>query len=214
MMTKKLSIALAAGLFLVGPARADDQDRTRTQAPTQDQTRDQTKDQTKDQTRDHTSAGIGDKVREMAKDQKAAADKGIGAQVREMAQFHGCDVNGSEECKAHHAVHNALAEKAGEPTEKPALPGEASATAGAKRGGPGHDADVEKAALRHTERMAAGEQAGEGQGARHGAGRGMGGQGMGSGDMNQAAETTRSGNMHGGGGTGTGGGMTPGGGMR
>lgn len=231
-MNRTLTMVIAAGLLVAGRAYADDQDRTRDQTKdqTQDQirakdqlrtqTKDQTQDQlrtkdqlrtqTRDQTRDQTRTqdGLGDKVREMAQEQtKGDGANGIGAQVREMAQFRGCEGSDSAECKAHHAVHEALSEQAGPPTDRPALPNQAGPNAGGRGGN--HAGDVEGAAMRHTKRMAGGEEMGEANANRRGAGRGMGGQGMGagSGDQNQAAETTRS--MHGGAG-----GMNPGSGMR
>jgi hypothetical protein len=204
-MTRKLSIAIAAGLMLAGPAFAADQDQTRTK----DQAQDQTRDQTKDQAGTHTSAGIGAQVKVLAKDQKPGdGTNGIGEQVRTMAQSHGCDVNGSAECKARLAAHEALAEKAGSPTDKPALP-----SAAADRGQMEHSQtrtrahEAEQAAMRHSERKAAGQDVDDmhsnGHRAGHGDGHGMG-------DSMQGAETKRSGDAHP---MGTGGGMTPGGGM-
>lgn len=229
-MTRKLSIVIAAGLMLAGRAYADDQDQTKAQD--QDKTSAgigaQVKVLAKDQRtgtgekgigeqvrvlakghgdRDEATEakpetkpakaneGLGEQVRTMAKDQRTGTgDKGIGEQVRTMAQ-------------AHQAVHEALAEKAGEPADRPALPAQASATAAAKRGP--HDAEVERAAKRHTEKMAAGEEKGDTAAAHHGGrGKGMGP----GGDETQAAEMTRSGMMHGGTGTSGGtGGMGPGG---
>ena len=70
-MTRKLSIAIAAGMLLAAPAFADDQDQDKTQ------------DQTTDQTSTHTSAGIGAQVKVLAKDQKTGeGTTGIGEQVR------------------------------------------------------------------------------------------------------------------------------------
>jgi hypothetical protein len=206
-MTRKLSIAIAAGLLLAGPAFADDQD--------QDKTQDQTRDQAKDGTGTHTSAGIGAQVKVLAKDQKPGdGTNGIGEQVRTMAQLHGCDVNGSAECKARLAAHEALAEKAGSPTDKPALPSAAADRGQTERSQTQTQTqtrtraqEAEQAAQRHSERMAAGQDVDDmhsnGHRAGHGDGHGMG-------DSMQGAETRRSGDAHP---MGTGGGMTPGGGM-
>ncbi|HSM92561.1 MAG TPA: hypothetical protein VLT47_06690 [Anaeromyxobacteraceae bacterium] len=206
MLTNRLSIAIAAGLMLAGPALADDQDATRTQ------------DQTK--ARDEASAGIGAQVQDMARAQaKGDGTTGIGDKVSEMAQSHGCDVNGSAECKAHHAVHQALADQAGAPTDRPSLPGEASGAAAEHHAARTRTMDTERAALRHTQRMAAQGQGSEAQAMHRGAGAGGhgmgGGMGGGMGDGTQAAETTRSGDMHHGamGGTGGTGGTTGPGGM-
>jgi hypothetical protein len=213
-MTNGISIAIAAGLLLAGPAFADDQDRTRTQDPAQDATQDQARDQdrTKDQT--HTSAGIGAEVKKLAQEQvKGDGTTGVGEQVHTMAQFHGCDVNGSAECKARLAAHEALAEKAGAPTDKPALPSVAADRGQAERSQTRTRTDeAEKAALRHSERMAAGQDVDDlhsnGHRAGHGDGHGMG-------DSMQGAETKRGGDAHGMGAGGmTPGGTTPGGGMR
>ncbi len=205
-MTRKLSIAIAAGLLLAGPAFADDQDTTRAK----DQTQDQTRDQTQDQTQDKTSAGIGEQVKVLAKDQtKGDATNGIGEQVRELARFHGCEQSDSAECKAHHAVHGALADGAGAPTDRPALPGQATDRGATERNGAMGGA-AEQAALRHAERAAAGTDTDDMHSNAHRAGHG---DGHGMGDAMQGAETKRSGDAHpmGNGGTG---GMNPGGGMR
>lgn len=208
MTMKKLSITFLAGLLLAGPAFADDQDRTQTRDPSA----------TADQPRDRAAAGIGTQVKDVAREQETGEGAtGVGTQVRELAQFHGCEQNGSAECKAHHAVHDAMAEQAGAPTDRPSLPGEPPGTRAAERHADQvRHAEVERAAMRHVGRKTAGEPTGEAQASHHGAGgagHGMGGQGMGmgSGDCTQAAETTRSGDMHGAG-TGSGG-MMPGGGM-
>src|SRR5512133_3147649 len=218
-MTKKLTIAIAAGLMLTGQALAADRTTARTHDQTQDPTQAQDTDVAgaPDPGRDaggtKTSAGIGAQVKVLAQDQKTGEGAtGIGEQVRTMAKFHGCEQNGSAECKAHVAAHEALAEKAGAPAEKPSLPTTAADRGSTERGtatatSKGRTDEAERAALRHSERMAAGQDVDDMHSNGHRAGHGDG-HGMGDGSM-QGAETKRSGDAHP---MGTGGGMTPGGG--
>jgi len=183
-MSKKISIAIAAGLFLAGPALAGDQDQTRTED--QLETKDQLKTQDQLQIRD----------RLLTAEEGAT---GAGEQVRTMAQ-------------ARARVHAALAEQAGMPADESAtMPGEGSGEKAAERHAvQARKMATERAALRHAERTAARERVAEGKALGKGAGSGRGGMagaGPGNGDCTQAAETTRSGAMRGAG-------ATPGGMMR
>jgi hypothetical protein len=204
-MMIRTSIAIAAGLLLTAPAFAEDTDTTPDTA--QGQKPDAT----------HANAGLGTQVHQMAQDQqKGDATNGVGEQVRTMARHHGCEVNGSPECAAHHAVQQALAEKAGAPTDHPAMPGAAGDHGAATHPGTrDRAAEAERAAMRHTERAAMGGDVDDMHSNGHRAGHGDG-HGMGDGMM-QGAETKRSGDAHpmgsgmGGSGSGTGGGMGGGG---
>jgi hypothetical protein len=201
-MTKKLSIAIAAGLLLSGPAFADDQDQTRTQTQdaTHDRVQDPAKDQTKDPVRlqDGTAAGLGAQVRVMARDQvKGEGAMGVGEQVSTLARE-----------QARDRVRAALADQAGPPADAAAVPGMGTGEGAGDRAADRHQAmtrksEAERAALRHTERTAAREQKGEASATRRGPGAGAGGHGgmtgsgPGAGDCTQAAETTRAGGMRG-----------------
>jgi hypothetical protein len=212
-MTKKLTIAIAAGLMFAGQAIAADRTTARTHDQKQDATQTQdtdvagAPDPAKDAGGAKTSAGLGAQVKVLAQDQKTGEGAtGIGAQVRDLARFHGCEQSGSAECKARVAAHEALAEKAGAPAEKPSLPGAAADRGQTERNQVRTRTDeAEQAALRHSQRMAGGQDVDDmhsnGHRAGHGDGHGMG-------DSMQGAETKRSGDAHP---MGTGGGMTPGG---
>jgi len=178
-MMTKLSIAIAAGLLLAGPAFAGDQDMTR------DQVKDRT--QLKDGTGDGTPDRIRDQLQLRDRDATAEAELAV-AEGEESA------------AAAREQVRAALAEQAGMPSDRPALPGEGTGVRAAERHAlQARKAEAEKAALRHTERHMTRVMAGEGEAARVGAGpaAGHGAMGPGAGECTEAADTTRSGGMRG-----------------
>lgn len=176
-MTKNLSIAIAAGLLLVGPALAQDVAETPTQDPIQ--LRDGTGDGTPDRLRIHQSDAV---VSEVAEGEAA------GVQTRTQAR---------------ERVRAALAEQAGMPSGEAVMPGDGTGEQAAGRHAvQSRKMEVERAALRHANRTTARENAGEGAAMRKGSGGhgGMAGSGPGAGDCTQSAETTRTGGMRYGGG--------------
>jgi hypothetical protein len=185
-MTKNLSIAIAAGLLLVGPALAQDVAETPTQDPIKLQLRDGTGDGTPDRIREHLRTDP--TVSEVAEGEPA------GDQVRARARVR---------TQAREQVRSALAEQAGMPSEEAVMPGEGTGEKAAERhAAQSRKMEVERAALRHANRTLARENAGEGAAMRKGAGGhgGMAGSGPGAGDCTQSAETTRTGGMRYGGG--------------
>lgn len=178
-MTKNLSIAIAAGLLLVGPALAQDVAETPTQDLIKLQLRDGTGDGTPDRLRIHQTDAV---VSEVAEGDAA------GVQTRTQAR---------------ERVRAALAEQAGMPSGEAVMPGDGTGEKAAERHAvQSRKMEVERAALRHANRTTARENAGEGAAMRKGAGGhgGMAGSGPGAGDCTQSAETTRTGGMRYGGG--------------
>lgn len=186
-MTKNLSIAIAAGLLLVGSALAQDVAET----PTQDTI--------KLQLRDGTGDGTPDRIREHLRIDQTDAEVAEGSETDPA----GDQVRARVRTQAREQVRAALAEQAGMPSEEAVMPGEGT---GEKAAGQhavrSRKMEVERAALRHANRTVARENAGEGEAMRKGAGGhgGMAGSGPGAGDCTQSAETTRTGGMRYGGG--------------
>lgn len=178
-MMTRISAAIAAGLLLAAPAFAEDEVETPTvETPTQDRI----------QLKDGTGDGTPDRLRIHQTD--VAEGEATGDELRTQTRT-----------QAREQVRAALAEQAGMPGDGAALPGEgAGEQAAGRHVNQNRKMETERAALRHAERTAAREQAGEGSAVRKGAGGGhggMAGSGPGAGDCTDAAEKTRSGEMRG-----------------